>query len=522
MTASTSSGKRNLLVNAAANWLGFAAQMAVAFVLSPLFVHGLGAARYGIWSLVESILAYLGMFDLGVAASVVRYVARFEAVHDHDRLNRIVSTSVCIFAVCGVLALAIALTIAFPLAVFLNIPADLVVEARWMLVLLGINLAIGLPLNVFSCVLDGLGRYPAKSALRTGSLVLRLPVFLLVLNNNGGLIGLACAITACNLVEYLSLAVAAHHFLAGLHFSMRFVDRETFRMIRGYSLHAFLAMLAGRMSFQTDALVIGAFLGPEWIAYFMIGSRLVEYAKNSLRAVTTVLTPAVSSLEARGDHAGIRAVLINSTRYVLWIILPIQAGLLLLGKPFLALWMGPDYARLSYPTLAILAVPLGLALSQSVSARILYGTGRLRWFARLVLAEAVANVLLSILLVRPYGIEGDAVGTAIPNVLSNLLVAAYVCRLLEVSFARYLWLAMLKPVCVASLLAAGWVAVVLTNPPTTWLGLLLTGAAGLAFYAPIAFLVEYGPRKSLALLRRYTAKRRELPANPPAELRASA
>src|SRR5260370_18810859 len=92
---------RRIVVNAIANWVGFAAQLVVAFFMSPLLVHGLGAPRYGIWSLVESILAYLMLFDLGVAASVVCYIARFEANADQDRLNRIFSTSVCIFSAAG-------------------------------------------------------------------------------------------------------------------------------------------------------------------------------------------------------------------------------------------------------------------------------------------------------------------------------------------------------------------------------------------------------------------------------------
>ena len=99
-----STSKRNILINAAANWVGFTAQLVAAFLLSPILVHGLGAPRYGLWSLVESILAYLLLFDLGVAASVVRYVARFEAVRDRDNLNRVFSTSLCIFGVAGMAA----------------------------------------------------------------------------------------------------------------------------------------------------------------------------------------------------------------------------------------------------------------------------------------------------------------------------------------------------------------------------------------------------------------------------------
>jgi hypothetical protein len=68
--------------------------------------------------------------------------------------------------------------------------------------------------------------------------------------------------------------------------------------------------------------------------------------------------------------------------------------------------IGIRHARLSYPTLAILSVPLFLALSQSVGGRILYGIGRLRWFTVISIAQAVVNLLLSIALIGPLGIEG--------------------------------------------------------------------------------------------------------------------
>ncbi len=501
LAASASSVRRVLATNAVANWVGFAAQAVVAFILSPLLLHGLGDQRFGIWSLLDSILAYLMLFDLGVAASVVRYVARFEATQDRERLNRIFSTSICIFAVAGAGALVIALAIAFSGAGLLRIPSELMTEARWMLVLLGANLAIGLPLSVFPAVLDGLGRYPAKTAIRTACLVLKVPVFLAVLRADGKLIELAWAITACNLVEHAALVLAARRYLPELRFRLALADRETFRTIRGYSLDAFLAMLAGRISFQTDAIVIGAFLAPRYITFFAVAARLVEYAKNSLRALTTVLTPAVSALEAQGHDEAIRQVLLNSTRYVLWLILPIQIGLLILGKPFLSLWLGPEYADTSYRVLVILALPLALTLSQSVSGRILYGTGQLRWFARATMAEALANLLLSVALVRRLGIEGVAWGTTIPNVVFNLAVAVYICRTLHVGLGTYARRSFLSPVAAACLLAIAWVAAATWIPLTSWAALVLTGACGVAGYLSLAIIVECGPMAVMAYLK---------------------
>src|SRR5215213_11625496 len=98
---------RRLLVGAATNWLAFAATLLVGFFLTPYLVRTLGDGPYGVWAFVESILAYFTLFDLGIAACVVRFVARFHATGDRDDLNRLVSTCLALFLGLGALVFAI-------------------------------------------------------------------------------------------------------------------------------------------------------------------------------------------------------------------------------------------------------------------------------------------------------------------------------------------------------------------------------------------------------------------------------
>src|SRR5437764_8983721 len=97
---------RRLLIGAATNWLAFAATLFVGFFLTPYLIHRLGFGQYGVWAFVESVLAYFTLFDLGIAACVVRFVARFHATGDRDELNRLVSTSLALFLGLGALLLA--------------------------------------------------------------------------------------------------------------------------------------------------------------------------------------------------------------------------------------------------------------------------------------------------------------------------------------------------------------------------------------------------------------------------------
>src|SRR5262245_29023210 len=106
-TSTKSPVARRLLVGAVTNWLAFAATLVVGFFLTPYVVRRLGDGPYGVWAFVESLIAYFTLFDLGIAACVVRFVARFHATGDRDDLNRLVSTCLALFLGLGLVLLPV-------------------------------------------------------------------------------------------------------------------------------------------------------------------------------------------------------------------------------------------------------------------------------------------------------------------------------------------------------------------------------------------------------------------------------
>ncbi len=484
---------RSLVLGAATNWAAFAASLGVSFFLTPYLTHGLGDDRYGVWNVVENILAYFTLFDLGIAACLVRYVAKFHATDERAELNRIVSACLAVFAVAagGVLVLGAGLVpfVGPALERKLGEPGDI---PAFMLLML-FNLALTLPLSVFPTILDGLQRFATKSVVRLVFLVLRGGGIVFVMETRPGLLPLAVVFTITNLLEHAAMSVLAFRFLPGLRIGWRLIDRETLHRVKGYSLDAFLAMLAGRITVQTGAVVVGGFLTFSAAAHYAIAARLVELAKNLLRSATTTLTPAVSEREAKGDHDGVRRVLLDGTRWVLYLVLPIHLGLLFFGRPFLTRWVGgPAYAEWCFPATVILSATLTIGVAQSLAARILYGMGRLRLFARLALVEAMLNLGLSLALVGPMGLEGVAIAVAGPNVLFCLFAIGYACWTLEVSAGRYLLAAWQRPLAAASVPAVVWWFVTPAEP--TWLSLAVGIATGLAPYAVAVAGIEFRHR----------------------------
>jgi O-antigen/teichoic acid export membrane protein len=480
---------RRLLVGAATNWLAFAATLLVGFFLTPYLVRRLGDGPYGVWAFVESILAYFTLFDLGIAACAVRFVARFHATGNRDDLNRLVSTCLALFLGLGLLLFAVGAGL-LPLLLgsleSAGVPHEEVIA--FALLMVG-NLAVTLPLSLFPSILDGLERFALKSAVRIAVLAVRTIGTILVLEQRPSLLSLGVLFTACNLIEHAVLAGLSMRALPDLRFGRRFVDRATLKRVKGYSLDAFLAMVAGRACVQSGAIIAGAFLGAAPVTYFALASRLVEFAKALLRTATNTLTPAVSSLEAAGDVDAIRRMFLRGTRWVLYLILPVHLGLIVFGRPFLTTWLGgPEYADHCYPALVILSATLSLVVAQSVASRILYGTARLRTFARMALGEAVVNVGLSLALAPRLGLVGIAVGVAVPNLGMCLWVIAHTARGLGVSAANYLADGCLRPLAVATVPLAVWLLADI--PAIGWAPLATSILMGLVPYAVTVLVVE--------------------------------
>jgi len=80
---------RNLL----ANWVGLLADAVVAFFLTPYIISSLGLVVYGIWSLINTLIGYFGLIDMGILGSVGRYINYYLARNDDRRVGKVVSTS---------------------------------------------------------------------------------------------------------------------------------------------------------------------------------------------------------------------------------------------------------------------------------------------------------------------------------------------------------------------------------------------------------------------------------------------
>ena len=269
--------KVEILKNVGSSWFALGVNVLVGIFLSPYILHRLGDEAFGLWVLIFSITGYYGLFDLGIRSSIVRYVAKYSATNDYEELTRLINTAMASYGSVGMLALLVTFTGAFYVASIFKVPTNFLTTARLLFLVVGTAVSLGFPLGVFGGILEGLQRFYLLNFTSVSSTLLRASLIVLALRRGGGLLTVALITVSLPLLAALVNATVVLH-LVPLRFGPRYVDRSSLRRIANYSGATFMIIMAGRLRFKTDAMVIGTFVSSAAITYFAIGSRLVDYA----------------------------------------------------------------------------------------------------------------------------------------------------------------------------------------------------------------------------------------------------
>src|ERR1700675_3720129 len=446
-----------LFKNVGSSWFALGVNILVGIFISPYILHHLGDEAFGLWVLIFSITGYYGLFDLVIRSSIVRYVAKYSASGEKEELDRLISTALFTYSAIGAIALLVTVIGSYHVASIFRIDADFIPTARWLFLIVGSSVALGFPLGISGGPLDGLQRFYLLNFISICSTAVRAIGIVVALRHGHGLLTVALITVSMPLISGLINGIAVFRILP-LRLGIQNLNRKSVRTIATYSSSTFIILVSSRLRFKTDALIIGTFLSSAAITYFTIGSRLVDYAGDVVSGLAQIFVPLSSESDATGDLAALRKIFVAGNRACALIIFPMAAILIILGKSVIEAWVCARYVAVSYPILLVLVIPSTCMLAQSASNRILFGIAKHKTLAIVTLMEGTANVVLSILLVRRFGILGDAAGTAIPLFCTTLFfLPRHLCRVLSLRIGVYLREAFLLPL----LLCAPLIAVLL-------------------------------------------------------------
>jgi O-antigen/teichoic acid export membrane protein len=403
---------------------GFA--LLVSFVSVPLTVGYLGAERYGLWMTISTLLVWLTLADLGLGSSFTNAVAEAYAHDDRDAIRRYLTTAFVLLCAI-VLILALVLLSIWP---FINWAALLNVSYPGAQGELGlaVGLAVALfllnfPLTIVSKLLAALQEGALANYWAAGAQLLTLLSLVIVTRSAGGLPWLVVAtLGSVLLINLLSAAWLFGWHTPWLRPSPKAFDRTSLGRLGRIGGMFFVVQVASLLLFQTDNLIITRILGPGEVTPYSVTLRLFSVAIMLQTLMVPAILPAYAEAFALNDAEWIGRTFRLHVVLGLAVTISLIVPLVVFGQQLILLWAGEQ----ATPTMSLL-IWMGIwsVINASMSAVgcILSASGRIQGQMIYAMLTAVANIILSVLLIQFFGVAGVMAATVIAYLVFNVVPA---------------------------------------------------------------------------------------------------
>lgn len=478
--------KKKAITSIVANYIGYFCAALLAFLVTPIIVHSLGKAQFGVWSLIMSVTGYYGLLNLGIRSALTKYIAEYSAKNDIAEVNRLISSSFPFFlGVAGIILLISYIVSSNFERMFFVDQIDLSI-IRITVLLVGINVAISFALCPFDTILAAFNRFDVKNIIGVSSSIIRALSIITVLKLGYSLVAMAMVILVIDATTLCVIAICSRKIYPQLSIKLHFVCRESFRKLYTFGVFNFVRHISRAILSQTDLILIGIFLGATQVAVYAIAANLINYSWKIVKGVAIVTIPIASTLSALKEEKKLQRFMLLVPKYMMFIAVCICIQFFYFGKIFLLLWLGDGFQESYVIFLVLMVARIGMMSNESMIEATV-GMGHNKFIGTLSAVEALINLILSIILVQKIGLLGIALGTVIPLIISrSFIIPTYCCKLVNLKVSDYIS-QVVWPTCVAIL-----PCIIVTYAyqhavdPLTYLGLavgsVVSGLTAFGFY----------------------------------------
>jgi O-antigen/teichoic acid export membrane protein len=388
----------------------YIAQPISMLLAAPFLVHKLGLPQYGIWMLVSAILGSMGILSTGFGDATVKYVSMYRGQNNPAGVERTIRATLTINTLLGGLFGALIwITAPFAVdhifkieAVFRNASLLSVRTSAIILVIRSIE-------SVFVSTLRAFERYgpPVKLNIFLRTIVVVSAVVLAAMGRGVPAIMMATLFWSALIVAFQ--AVAARRVVGPIN-PLPTLEKQALAEVFSFGCFSWLQALSAVVFSYADRFLVAATLGIAPVAIYALCVQVTQPIHGLASAGFNFLFPHISSRYEAGEIQGPRRVFRLALVCSLGLSLALAAPLVLFGRPFLRLWMGPEVARQGAAPLALLALAYMLLAINIVPHFTLMALGKVRFVSFLNIFGGLVSLIAVAILNRPYGLAGAACG----------------------------------------------------------------------------------------------------------------
>ncbi|MEK6841243.1 MAG: flippase, partial [Nanoarchaeota archaeon] len=406
-----------ILKAAGISMIGLVFSKLVAYLIT-ILIAKTGSNILGILNLGFSIISFIAMISLlGLGNGVLRYVSYYIGKKDKQRIKGTILSALKISTTVSIFMLI--LTLIFSRYISINIfnKPELVNVIRIFAFIIPLIVYTEIFVNIFL----SFKKIEYNVVIRDfGDKFFKLLFVILFISLGFGITGLAFAYLFSSIITFLLLL----YFLRKREFNLfnnKIKAKFNTKEILIYSFPLILTSLLTLLQKWADTFVIGYYRSASEIGVYSIAFSTASLLAIIPTALMSLFMPVITSLYGQNNIKEIKRISNSIVKWIFMINLPFAIILSIFSKELIKIVFGLEYVN-GYASLIILSLSYLILSITHIYASNLLMVKRTKLLSLFVLISTLINVLLNIILIPKYGINGAAGATLSSNLIFLILM----------------------------------------------------------------------------------------------------
>ena len=383
----------------------------------PITLNYLNPTRYGIWMTLSSIVAWMGIFDIGLGNGLRNKLAEAIAIDNKEKAKKYVSTAYAMLTIIVISVLLLFFIVNYWInwSQILNTEESYAQELKKLASIIIILFALQFVLNLILTVLAADQRPAMGSVLNViVSAIGLLIIWILTLTNNSSLIAFSLAAMGTPVVIYFA---ASFFFYNKTYLYLKpawnSIDLSHAKDLTGLGLQFFVIQIAVLVVFQTSNILIAQFFSPAEVTPYNIVFKYYSVLTLICGVILTPLWSAYTQALAQNDITWIKRTLAKLNKFML-IAVALVIIMAFCSAKIISIWTAGQI--IVTPSMVwYFALYTLLGIWNNIYGSFLNGVSKIRIQVYTSIAAACLHIPIAFLLIKYFkmGSEGIVLSMAI-------------------------------------------------------------------------------------------------------------
>lgn len=381
-------------------------------ITTPIIVETLGVDDYGVYLIILSFVAYIGLVDLGITTTINRFVAKYRAEGSKIKEGKFLSNilNIVILVIFLIVVLGFLLENNINYFIGSNIfDLDYLKKVIWILI-------ATLILNVITGFINGyIAAYEKFIFIKTLTIIKaisRLLLLLFIFSNKGDIFFLvildffiAIFVAFTSFIYFLKIKESKIYFFS--------YDSSMINDVFNYSVWAFIFSLISQIQWQSGQILIGYKLDSASVGIYGIGIVLGTYYGAFSVAISGIFVSRTTyKVYQNNNNKELTDYMIQVGHLCAIVMMLILVNFISIGEDFIKLWVGEEFQPAWTIALMIMLI-YTVPLVQGIANQVLEAKKLFKFKSKVYLFCLVSGSCLGFFLIDYYDIYGMIIGIAI-------------------------------------------------------------------------------------------------------------